>query len=49
VTALDAAVALTEVEDSTSVIAEDLHLDVAHVVDELLDVHPAVAKRGGCL
>ena len=46
VAALDAAVALTEVDDVASLVAEHLHLDVADCVDELLDVQPTVAERG---
>ena len=49
VTALDAAVALTEVDDVASLVAEHLHLDVADCVDELLDVQPTVAERGSRL
>ena len=41
VPALDAAVALAEVDDVASLVAEHLHLDVADCVDELLDVQRA--------
>ncbi len=43
--ALDAAVALAEVDDVSSLVAEHLHLDVADCVDELLDVQAPVAER----
>ena len=49
VPALDAAVALAEVDDVASLVAEHLHLDVADCVDELLDVQPPVAERGAGL
>ena len=45
VPALDAAVALAEVDDGASLVAEHLHLDVAGCGDELLDVQPPVAER----
>ncbi len=43
---LDAAVALTEVDDVPRLVAEHLHFDVADCVDELLDVQPPVAEGG---
>ena len=45
VAALDRAVALAEVDDVALGIAQDLELDVARVLDEFLDVNPAVAER----
>ena len=49
VASLDAAVALTELDDVASLVAEHLHLDVADCIDELLDVQPTVAERGSGL
>ena len=46
---LDAAIALTEVDDASCVVAEHLHLDVAHTGDVLLDVEPPIAERGARL
>jgi hypothetical protein len=45
VSALDGAVALPEVDDVALVVTENLELDVARVLDEFLDVNPAVGKR----
>ncbi len=45
VSALDGAVALPEVDDVALAVAENLELDVARVLDEFLDVNPAVGKR----
>ena len=45
VAALDRALALPEVDDVAVRIAEHLHLDVARLLDELLDEHPVVAER----
>lgn len=42
---LDRAVALEEVNHVAVVVAQDLHLDVARPLDELLDKHPAVPER----
>ena len=42
---LDRALALAEVHDVAVVIAEDLELDVARVLEILLDVDVAVAER----
>ena len=44
VAALDRALALAEVDDVAVVIAEDLELDVARVLDVLLDVDVADAE-----
>ncbi len=46
VPALDRAVALAEVQDLAVLVGQDLHLDVARVLDELLEIHGAVAERG---
>ena len=43
---LDAAFALTEMGHGTVQITEDLHLDVARPLHELLDVHVAVSECG---
>ena len=43
--ALDRALALAEVDDGAVMIAEDLELDVARVLDVLLDVDVADAER----
>ena len=45
VAALDRAFALAEVDDGAVVIAEDLDLDVARVLDVLLDVDVAEPER----
>ena len=45
VAALDRALALAEVDDRAVMIAEDLELDVARVLDVLLDVDVADAER----
>ena len=45
VSALDGAVALPEVDDVALAVTENLELDVARVLDEFLDVNPAVGKR----
>ena len=45
VPALDAAVALPEVGDCAGAVADDLHLDVARVRQQPLDVDVAVAER----
>ncbi len=42
---LDAAIALTQVDDASCVVAEHLHLDVAYPGDVLLDVQPPIAER----
>ena len=44
--ALDRALALAEVHDVAVVVAEDLELDVARVLEILLDVDVAVAEGG---
>ena len=44
VPALHRAVALAEVDHVPPAVAEDLHLDVAGLLDELLDVDRAVAE-----
>ena len=44
--ALDRALALAEMHDVAVVVAEDLELDVARVLEILLDVDVAVAERG---
>ena len=46
VTALDRAFALPEMADRAIVVADDLHLDVAGVADQALDID-AVAAEGG--
>ena len=45
VAALDRALALAEVDDGAVMVAEDLELDVARVLDVLLDVDVADAER----
>src|SRR5512144_1912176 len=42
--ALDAAVALVEVDDVAVAVAEDLDLDVARLVDKFLDVDAGIAE-----
>ena len=42
--ALHGALALAEIDDVAVLVAEDLHLDVARILDELLDVDFAVAE-----
>ena len=49
VAALDAAVPFAQVDHRARVVAEHLHLDVAHVLDQLLHVHASVAERRGRL
>ncbi|GAA4010595.1 hypothetical protein GCM10022280_04810 [Sphingomonas swuensis] len=49
VAALDAALALAEVEDVAVLVAEQLDLDMARALDELLDEHPVVAEAGEAL
>ena len=44
--ALQGAVALEEVDDVAVAVAEDLHLDVARLLDVLLEVDAAVLERG---
>ena len=44
VTALDGAIALTEVDDVAAVIAQNLELDMVRVLDVLLDIDAGVAK-----
>ena len=46
VAALDRAVALAQVQHLAVLVGQDLHLDVARVLDERLQVHGAVAERG---
>jgi hypothetical protein len=43
--ALHGAVALMQVHDVAVAVREDLHLDVARLLDEALDEHTPVAKR----
>ncbi len=45
VAALDGALALAERDDVAVLVGEDLELDVARALDELLHVHVAVAER----
>src|SRR5439155_24950386 len=49
VPALQRAVALAEVDDGAAAVADELHLDVARVPEELLDVEVAIAERGARL
>ena len=49
VTALDRALALEQVHDVAVPVREHLDLDVARLLDELLDVEPVVAEGGACL
>ena len=46
VAALDRAVALAEVDHVAVLVAQDLDLDVARPLDELLEVDARVAERG---
>src|SRR5712671_5619316 len=46
VAALDGAFTLPEMADRAKVVADDLHLDVARVADQALDIN-AVAAKGG--
>jgi hypothetical protein len=46
---LDAALALTERGDGAAAVADDLHLDVAGVADQLLDEDLVAAERGARL
>ncbi len=49
VAALDRAFALAEIDDVAVLIAEHLDLDVARMLDELLDEHAVVAEAGQAL
>ena len=45
VSALQRAVALAQMDDVTAAVADHLHLDMARMVEEPLDIDPVVAER----
>ena len=49
VPALQGAVALAQMHDAALAVADHLHLDVARMVEEALDIDPVVAERGAGL
>mmetsp|Transcript_42058 Transcript_42058/g.80439 ORF Transcript_42058/g.80439 Transcript_42058/m.80439 type:complete len:782 (-) Transcript_42058:261-2606(-) len=49
VTALHGAVALVQMHDAAVAVSQDLHLNVAGLLDEALDEYAPVSEGGGCL